>query len=112
MCESFDFINETVLEAAPTQNRIPDGISPPVFLKRNLKTMRKVRGKQDMHQSNGLTVRPLPILNSLNFENGTEDFMFIKRMRKTRLSIKDQFKQDLQKRVDAQQTLLKRAKKN
>lgn len=92
MCESFDFINETVLEAATTQNRIPDGISPPVFLKRNLKIMRKFRHKEDLHQYNGLTVRPLPILNALNFENGTEDFMVVKRTRKTRLAVKEEFK--------------------
>jgi len=92
MCESFEFINETILEAAPTQNRIPDGISPPVFLKRNLKTMRKFRDKHDLHQFNGLTVRPLPILNALNYENGTEDFMVVKNVRKTRLGIKEEFK--------------------
>ena len=62
-------------ECKDSYNKLGDGISPPIFLKRNLKRMQKHRdGKTQYLQSNGIQQRVLPFINQIVYEEGEDTF--------------------------------------
>lgn len=65
----------------------------PTFLKRDLERLRSQRDPQQFHVSNGLVIRQMPHTKRVNFIADTEDVVeYLKRPRKTHISIEDQFK--------------------
>ena len=81
-------------------NRLEDQSSPPIFLKRNLKAMRKVRGKDVVKQvQNAMEMHVLPSLNSIVYNQEQEDvYVHPRRERKTKLEVAPTLiKQDLEK---------------
>ena len=54
-------------------------ISPPIFLKKNLKLMMRKRDVKAVQKKNGLTHRILPAMGNIMFDSQTEDSMTIKR---------------------------------
>ena len=66
-------------------------LNPPIFLKRNMKIMRKIRECQDAREGdvrvNGLVQRIVPHLNQIAFDKEGED-VFIK-TRKSKLKINE-----------------------
>lgn len=87
-------------ESLNIANRLEDQSSPPIFLKRNLKAMRKVRGKDVVKQvQNAMEMHVLPSLNSIVYNQEQEDVYVHPRWeRKTKLEVAPTLiKQDLEK---------------
>ena len=117
MAENYKLIKESTLSPlAPTNsdrggkckcshtyNRLDDMISPPIFLKRNLKVMRKFRefhergpgqgsGRPDRLE-NTMELHIAPTLNTIVYQSRREDILVHPRSsRKSKLNIKDRIK--------------------
>ena len=87
-------------ESLNIANRLEDQSSPPIFLKRNLKAMRKVRSKDVVKQvQNAMEMHVLPSLGSIVYNQEQEDvYVHPGRERKTKLEVAPTLiKQDLEK---------------
>ena len=83
MGESYDHMMETLLEPVPTfepncegcktnnsYNRLTSFVSPPIYLKRNLKLMRKYREKEaKIYNYSNLTKSIIPGIGQIAFES-------------------------------------------
>lgn len=86
-------------------------LHPPIFLKRNMKLMKKIRESEaaGSHvQVNGLVQRIVPHLNQLTFDKEGED-VYIAR-RKSQLKLSECHKMQLRKQLKANQIRSKRFK--
>lgn len=85
-------------------------LNPPIFLKRNMKLMQKIRESAPARlQVNGLVQRIVPHLNQLTFDKEGED-AYIAHRRKSQLKVSECHKIQLQKQLKANQIRSKRLK--